>query len=106
VWARIREGFLGHSGAEAGTLRNKILQRQMWGAMNTGIIDNFTNVFTTYVDSGFGLLKGEVAYPASILIVIDIMLAGLFWAWAPDEDVLARLVKKTLYIGFLRVPNW
>jgi type IV secretion system protein TrbL len=68
--------------------------------MNTGIIDNFTNVFTTYIDSGFGLLNGEVAYLASTLIVIDITLAGLFWAWATDEDVLAHLVKKTLYIGF------
>jgi len=68
--------------------------------MNTGVIDNFTNVFTTYIDSGFGLLKGEVAYLASTLIVIDITLAGLFWAWAVDEDVLAHLVKKTLYIGF------
>ena len=68
--------------------------------MNTGVIDNFTNVFTTYIDSGFGLLKGEVAYLASTLIVIDITLAGLFWAWAADEDVLAHLVKKTLYIGF------
>jgi type IV secretion system protein TrbL len=68
--------------------------------MNTGVIDNFTNVFTTYIDSGFGLLNGEVAYLASTLIVIDITLAGLFWAWAADEDVLAHLVKKTLYIGF------
>ncbi len=27
-------------------------------------------------------------------------LAALFWAWSPDEDILARLVKKTLYVGF------
>ena len=74
--------------------------------MNTGIIDSFTNVFTTYIDSGFGLLNGEVAYLASTLIVIDITLAGLFWAWGVDEDVLAHLVKKTLYIGFFRVPDW
>jgi type IV secretion system protein TrbL len=32
--------------------------------------------------------------------VIDITLAGLFWAWGADEDILQRLVKKTLYIGF------
>ena len=30
--------------------------------MNTGVIDNFTEVFTRYIDSGFGLLGGEVAY--------------------------------------------
>jgi type IV secretion system protein TrbL len=67
---------------------------------NVGVIDTFLNTFTTYIDSGFGLIKGEVAYLSSTLIVIDITLAGLFWAWGADEDILQRLVKKTLYIGF------
>ena len=67
---------------------------------NVGVIDTFLNTFTTYIDSGFGLIKGEVAYLSSTLIVIDIALAGLFWAWGADEDILQRLVKKTLYIGF------
>jgi type IV secretion system protein TrbL len=68
--------------------------------MNTGVIDQFLNTFTTYIDSGFGLLGGEVAFLATTLVVIDVTLAALFWAWSPDEDILARLVKKTLYVGF------
>ncbi|MGV6873844.1 P-type conjugative transfer protein TrbL [Pseudochelatococcus sp. B33] len=68
--------------------------------MNTGVIDRFLATFTSYIDSGFGLLGGEIAFLTSTLIVIDIVLAGLFWAWGADEDVLQRLVKKTLYIGF------
>ncbi len=67
---------------------------------NVGVIDTFLNTFTTYIDSGFGLIKGDVAYLSSTLIVIDITLAGVFWAWGADEDILQRLVKKTLYIGF------
>lgn len=67
---------------------------------NVGVIDTFLNTFTTYIDSGFGLIKGEVTYLSSTLIVIDITLAGLFWAWGADEDILQRLVKRTLYIGF------
>ncbi|TGT41918.1 P-type conjugative transfer protein TrbL [Mesorhizobium sp. M4B.F.Ca.ET.169.01.1.1] len=67
---------------------------------DTGVIDRFLETFTRYIDSGFGLLGGEVAFLTSTLIVIDITLAGLFWAWGADEDVLHRLVKKTLYIGF------
>ncbi|MFK4490026.1 P-type conjugative transfer protein TrbL [Bradyrhizobium sp. USDA 336] len=67
---------------------------------NVGVIDTFLNTFTTYIDSGFGLIKGEVTYLSSTLIVIDITLAGLFWAWGADEDILQRLAKKTLYIGF------
>ncbi|MER8668442.1 P-type conjugative transfer protein TrbL [Mesorhizobium sp. M1156] len=67
---------------------------------DTGVIDRFLETFTRYIDSGFGLLGGEVAFLTSTLIVIDITIAGLFWAWGADEDVLHRLMKKTLYIGF------
>ena len=65
----------------------------------TGVIDRFLGIFTQYIDSGFGLVQGDVRWLAGVLIAIDITLAGLFWAMAPDEDVLARLIKKTLYIG-------
>src|SRR6266849_59141 len=65
----------------------------------TGVIDGFLATFTQYIDSGFGLVQGDVRWLASVLIAIDVTLAGLFWAMAPDEDVLARLIKKTLYIG-------
>ena len=73
-----------------------------------GVIDRFLEVFTRYIDSGFGLLQGEVAWLASTLIVIDITLAALFWAWGADEDILARLVKKTLFVGAFAfiISNW
>lgn len=63
--------------------------------MNTGVIDRFTDVFSRYIDSGFGLLGGEVAFLASTLIVIEVKLAGLFWAFGAGDDVLVRLIKKT-----------
>lgn len=66
---------------------------------DTGIIDQFLSVFSRYIDSGFGLLGGEVGFLSSTLIVIDVTIAALFWAWGTDEDVLQRLIKKTLYIG-------
>jgi type IV secretion system protein TrbL len=68
--------------------------------MNTGVIDQFLNTFTTYIDSGFGLLGGEVAFLATTLTTIDVTIAALFWAWSAGEDVLVALVKKTLYVGF------
>jgi type IV secretion system protein TrbL len=67
---------------------------------DTGVVDQFLNTFTTYIDSGFGLLGGEVRFLSATLVVIDVTLAALFWAWAPGEDILARLIKKTLYVGF------
>lgn len=66
---------------------------------DTGVINSFLTVFTSYIDSGFGLLGGEVGFLSSTLIVIDVTIAALFWAWGADEDVLQRLVRKTLYIG-------
>ncbi len=67
---------------------------------DVGVIDSFLNTFTTTIDTGFGLVKGNVISLAGTLSVLDIALAGLFWAWAADEDIIQRLVKKTLYIGF------
>ena len=65
----------------------------------TGVIDRFLGIFTQYIDSGFGFIQGDVHWLAGVLIAIDITLAGLFWAFSSGEEVLARLVKKTLYIG-------
>jgi len=66
-----------------------------------GVIDQFTNVFSQYIDSGFGLLGGEVKWLAATLVAIDITLAGLFWALSPSgvEEGIAKLLKKTLYVG-------
>ncbi|MFG1264978.1 P-type conjugative transfer protein TrbL [Xanthobacter aminoxidans] len=73
-----------------------------------GVIDNFLGVFTKYIDSGFGLLGGEVGFIATTLIVIDVTLAALFWSWAADDDIIARLVKKTLFVGVFAylIGNW
>lgn len=65
----------------------------------TGVIDRFLGIFTQYIDSGFGLIQGDVQWLAGVLIVIDVTLAALFWAFSPDEEVLARLIRKTLYVG-------
>ncbi len=75
---------------------------------DTGVIDHFLQVFTSYIDSGFGLLGGEVAFIATTLIVIDVTLAALFWSWGADDDIIARLVKKTLFVGAFAyiISNW
>ena len=74
----------------------------------TGVIDSFLSVFTNYIDSGFGLLSGEVAFLATTLAAIDITLAAIFWSWAADEDIIARLAKKTLFVGVFAylIGNW
>jgi type IV secretion system protein TrbL len=63
------------------------------------VIDDFTSTFIAYIDSGFGLLAGDVGFLTAILIGIDIVLAGLFWALAGEQNVLGQFVKKVLYVG-------
>ena len=63
------------------------------------IIDQFTATFVSYIDSGFGLLGPDVAFLTTILIGIDITLAGLFWALSEDKSVIPALIKKVLYVG-------
>ncbi len=67
------------------------------------IIDRFLDTFSRYIDSGFGLLQGEVAFLTATLIAIDMTFAGLYWALGhatgQGEDVMAKLIRKVLYVG-------
>ena len=62
----------------------------------------FLDTFSRYIDSGFGLLHGEVAFLTATLIVIDMTIAGLYWAMShatgQGEDVI-KLLRKVLYVG-------
>ncbi len=63
------------------------------------VIDQFMTAFIRYIDSGFGLLGGDVRFLTATLIGIDITLAGLFWALGGEDNVLGRLLRKILYVG-------
>jgi len=64
------------------------------------VVDQFFDTFNRYIDSGFGLVHGEVSFLSATLVAIDVTLAALMWSWSTGEDILARLVRKTLYVGF------
>ena len=70
---------------------------------DVSVIDRFLNVFSMYIDSGFGLLHGEVAFLTATLVAIDMTLAGLYWALGhatgQGDDVMAKLLRKVLYVG-------
>ena len=67
------------------------------------VIDRFLDTFSQYIDSGFGLLQGEIAFLTATLIVIDMTIAGLYWAMShatgQGDDVIAKLLRKVLYVG-------
>ena len=64
------------------------------------VIDGFLQTFVTFIESGFGLLGEDVAFLTTVLIKIDIVLAGLMWALREDGHVVAQLIRKVLYVGF------
>jgi type IV secretion system protein TrbL len=64
------------------------------------VIDQFTETFSSYIETGFGLLSPDVGFLTAILIGIDITLAGLLWALNGENNVLAAFLKKILYVGF------
>jgi type IV secretion system protein TrbL len=64
------------------------------------IIDKFTQTFITYIDSGFGLLSGDVSFLTTTLVAIDVVMAGLFWALSSEDNVIGQLIRKILYVGF------
>jgi type IV secretion system protein TrbL len=63
------------------------------------VIDRFMAAFIRYIDSGFGLLGGDVAFLTTMLIGIDVTMAGLFWAMGGEDDIIGRFLKKILYVG-------
>src|SRR5260370_18009496 len=73
-----------------------------------GIIDRFLNVFSQYIDSGFGLLGPEVRFLSATLIVIDLTLAGPFLGRAGPDGAPPRLINKTILLapfGFI-IPTF
>src|ERR1700737_2401362 len=74
----------------------------------TGVIDRFLEVLPRFIHFWLRLLKGEVAFLATTLAAIDITLAAIFWSWAADEDIIARLVQKALFVWAFRfmIGNW
>jgi type IV secretion system protein TrbL len=63
------------------------------------VIDGFLADFIQYIDSGFGLLGPDVAFLTTVLIGIDITLAGLFWAMGGEDNVIGRFLRKILFVG-------
>ncbi len=71
-------------------------------------LDQFLNDFRAQVDSGFGLISGDVQAVLATLVVISIVATSLLWAIDENSNVLASLVRKVLLVGFFAwlVTQW
>ncbi len=62
-------------------------------------LDRFTDVFIRFIDRGFGLLQGDVNYLVAVIFVIDLTLLGLFWVLDHERDIIAKFIRKVLFVG-------
>lgn len=72
------------------------------------VLDDFLNRFRTQVDTGFGVIQGDVSTVLAILVTISIALTAILWAIDETQNVLASLVRKVLLVGFFAwlVAEW
>ena len=75
--------------------------------MDPAAINAFLDQFLGVIDSGFGLIEGDVSFVLSALIVISITLAGAQWALA-QEAPMGPFFRKVLFVGLFAflINNW
>jgi type IV secretion system protein TrbL len=74
----------------------------------TSALDEFITRFTTQIDSGFGVISGDVQTILGTLVVISIVLTALMWAIDETQNVVGPLIRKVLLVGFFAwlVGSW
>jgi type IV secretion system protein TrbL len=71
-------------------------------------LDEFIRRFTGQIDSGFGLIAGDVQAILATLVVISITLTAILWAIDETQNIMASFVRKILLVGFFAwlVSSW
>ncbi len=71
------------------------------------LINEILGLYLRALDSGFGLIGGDVRWLFNVLVVLNLIVGGLTWALS-DDQVVAQLARKLLFIGFFAwlIDNW
>jgi len=71
------------------------------------LINDVANQYINAINSGFGLIKGDVTWILNVLIILSIMWSAALWALS-DDHVIAHFARKIVYIGFFAwiIQNW
>lgn len=71
-------------------------------------VDQFLEQFTSQVDSGFGLIRGDVNTVFSTLIIISVGVTAILWAIDENQNVTAAFIRKVLLVGFFAwlINSW
>jgi type IV secretion system protein TrbL len=71
------------------------------------LINDVANQYINAINSGFGLIKGDVTWVLNVLIILSITWSAALWALS-DDHVIAHFARKIVYIGFFAwiIQNW
>jgi len=70
------------------------------GGYGPDLINDVANQYVNAINTGFGLIKGDVTRLLNILIILSIMWSAALWALS-DDHVIAQFARKIVYIGLM-----
>jgi len=65
------------------------------------------NQYINAINTGFGLIQGDVAWILNVLIILSVMWSATMWALS-DDQVIVEFARKIVYIGLFAwiIQNW
>jgi type IV secretion system protein TrbL len=78
-----------------------------FGGFGPDLLNDVANRYINAINSGFGLIKGDVAFVLNVLIVLSVVWSALLWTLS-DDQVILQFARKIVYIGIFAwiVQNW
>lgn len=65
------------------------------------VINSFMNTIIQHLDAGYALVEDDVTWLFRSLVVIQLTLAGLYWAMGAGGQMAASLMRRFLFISFV-----
>jgi len=71
------------------------------------MINEVLRRFLDAITSGYGFIGGDVRWLFNTLLVLNIVLAALFWAFS-DDQIIVQLIRRALHVGMFAwiIENW
>jgi type IV secretion system protein TrbL len=71
------------------------------------LINDVASQYINAINSGFGLIRGDVTWLLNVLIILSIVWSAALWALS-DDHVIVHFARKIVYIGLFAwiIQNW
>jgi type IV secretion system protein TrbL len=78
-----------------------------FGGYGPDLINDVANQYVNAINTGFGLIKGDVTHLLNVLIILSIVWSATLWA-VSDDHVIVQFARKIVYIGLFAwiIQNW